>query len=143
MLLFISLFLAALHLCCGIWAFSSCATQTSHCGDFSCGAWDLGHVGFSSCCTWIQLPHGMWNLPGSGTKHQSPALAGGFLTTGLPGKLCLLFLTQLQHVLQTLLCSPFFHLTLWRLFCHYMGIFLAPLFFNCIACHPKEEPEFV
>ena len=25
---------------------------------------------------------GMWNLPGPGTEPMSPALAGGFLTTG-------------------------------------------------------------
>ena len=29
----------------------------------------------------------MWTLPGLGTEPGSPALAGGFLTTGPPGKL--------------------------------------------------------
>ena len=28
----------------------------------------------------------MWDLPGPGLKHVSPALAGGFLTTAAPGK---------------------------------------------------------
>ena len=28
----------------------------------------------------------MWDLPRSGIKPMSPALAGRFLTTGLPGK---------------------------------------------------------
>ena len=28
----------------------------------------------------------MWDLPGSGIKPVSPALAGGFLTIGPPGK---------------------------------------------------------
>ena len=28
----------------------------------------------------------MWDLPGSGLKPMSPALAGGFLTTAPPGK---------------------------------------------------------
>ena len=28
----------------------------------------------------------MWDLPGPGLKPVSPALAGGFLTTALPGK---------------------------------------------------------
>ena len=28
----------------------------------------------------------MWNLPGPGIKLASPELAGGFLTTGPPGK---------------------------------------------------------
>ena len=30
---------------------------------------------------------GMWDLPGSGIKSVSPALAGGFLTIRPPGKL--------------------------------------------------------
>ena len=29
---------------------------------------------------------GMWDLPGPGTEPMPPALAGGFLTTGPPGK---------------------------------------------------------
>ena len=33
-----------------------------------------------------QLLHGMWDLPRSGLKPVSPALAGGFLTTVPPGK---------------------------------------------------------
>ena len=32
-----------------------------------------------------QLPHGMWDLPVPEIKPMSPALAGGFLTTVLPG----------------------------------------------------------
>jgi len=32
------------------------------------------------------LPHGMWNLSGAGIEPMCPALAGGFLTTGPPGK---------------------------------------------------------
>ena len=42
----------------------------------------LGTLEFSSCGTQAQLPHSMWNLP------VPPALAGGFLTTGPPGKSC-------------------------------------------------------
>ena len=34
--------------------------------------------GFSSCGS---KPSGMWDLPGSGIKPVSPALAGGFVTT--------------------------------------------------------------
>ena len=33
-----------------------------------------------------KLPHGTWDLPGPGIEPVSPALAGGFLTPGLPGK---------------------------------------------------------
>ena len=33
----------------------------------------------------------MWDLPGPGIKPETPALQGGFLTTGLPGKPLLYF----------------------------------------------------
>ena len=36
----------------------------------------------------------MWNLPGPGIELVSHALAGGFLTTGLPGKSQDLFLMK-------------------------------------------------
>ena len=41
----------------------------------------------SSCGTRAQLLHGMWDPPGPGLEPVSPALAGGFPTTGPPGKL--------------------------------------------------------
>ena len=44
------------------------------------------HMGFSSCGSWAELLRGMWRLPGAGIEHMSPALAGGFLTTGATGK---------------------------------------------------------
>ena len=40
----------------------------------------------SSCGTWALLPRGTWNLPRPGIEPVSPALAGGCLTTGPPGK---------------------------------------------------------
>ena len=43
----------------------------------------------SSCGAWAQLPRGTWDLPRPGMQPVSPALAGGFLTTGTPGKSCL------------------------------------------------------
>ena len=46
----------------------------------------LQSTGFSTCIAWAQLPHGMQNPPRSGIEPVSPALASGFLTTGLPGK---------------------------------------------------------
>ena len=79
------------------WLFSSCGdrgllsffgVQASHCGGFSCcraqarGTWASVVV-----VKWIQLPHGMWNLPTAGIKPLSCALAG-FLTTGPPRKSC-------------------------------------------------------
>ena len=95
---FIYLFLAALGLCCCVWA--------SHCGGFSCcRAQALGTRasvvvahGFSccglralerrlgSCGTRAQLLRGMWDHPGPGLQPLSPALAGGFLTIAPPGK---------------------------------------------------------
>ena len=51
-----------------------------------CRAWGLGCAGFSSCSTRAYLPHSMWDLLGPGIEPVSSALAGGFLTTGLPGK---------------------------------------------------------
>ena len=54
--------------------------QASHCGGLllrsSRARW------LSSCGARAQLLRGMWNLPGPGIKPVSPALAGGFLTTG-------------------------------------------------------------
>ena len=40
----------------------------------------------SSCRVRASLLQGMWDLPGSGIEPMSPALAGGFFTTELPGK---------------------------------------------------------
>ena len=56
-----------------------------------------GSSGFSHCGTWVlehrlssdtqpQLPCGMWDLPRAGIEPVSPALAGGFLTPGPPGR---------------------------------------------------------
>ena len=82
-------------------AVSSCGSWASRFGGFSCGAhgvqqlWCVGSVvaarglqslGFSSCGARAQLPCGMCNLPTAGIKPVSPALAGGFLTTGPLGK---------------------------------------------------------
>ena len=40
----------------------------------------------SSCGAWASLPHSIWDLPAPGIKPTSPALVGGFLATGPPGK---------------------------------------------------------
>ena len=91
-----------------MWAFSSCSEQgaglccgmwNSHWGGFSCfrvqalGVWPLAVVAhsisscgskalesrFNSCGPWAYLLLGMWNLPRSGIKPVSRALAGAFL----------------------------------------------------------------
>ena len=74
-----------------------CAVQTSYCSGFlwsisprsagfsSCGSQALKYR-FSSCGEWAWLLRGMWDLPKSGIKPVSLALAVRFLTTGPPGK---------------------------------------------------------
>ena len=55
----------------------------------SCSTWDLllQCAGFSLVVCWLNCPtaHGIL-VPGPGTKPAFPALAGGSLTTGSPGK---------------------------------------------------------
>ena len=62
--------------CAGL---SSCGTQALECR-------------LSSCSSWAQLLHGMWDPPGPGLEPVSPALAGGFSTTAPPGKPLMWFL---------------------------------------------------
>ena len=54
-------------------------------GFSSCGSRALEHR-LSSCGAQAQLLSSMWDLPGPGLEPESPALAGGFLTTAQPGK---------------------------------------------------------
>ena len=84
-----------LGLCFFAQAFASCykqrllsshGVQASHCSGFSCcRAQNLEHR-LSHHGAWTWLPCSMWDLPGPGIKPMSCALAGGFLTTGTPGK---------------------------------------------------------
>ena len=50
--------------------------------------WSTGSrcTGFRSFSVQASLLHGVWDLVGPGTESVSPALAGGFLFTGPPGK---------------------------------------------------------
>ena len=85
------LFLAALSLRCCVGFFlvvaSGAALQLQWLLLWSAGSeacW------VSTCGTWTQLLCDTWDLPRPGVKPVSPALAGGFSTTELPGKsLCL------------------------------------------------------
>ena len=56
-----------------------------HAGFIGCGLQALEHR-LQSLGKWAQLPHDMWTLSRPGIELPSPALAGGFLTTGPPGK---------------------------------------------------------
>ena len=62
-----------------------------------CSSWALQHR-LSSCGAQAQLLRGLWDLPGPGIQPVSPALAGGFLTTGPPGK-------SLQYILAAYIFS--------------------------------------
>ena len=69
---------------------SSCGMQASHCGGFSCwGLWALHTWSSVVVMHGLSCPKAWGNLSIPGIKPVSPALAGGFLATGLPGKSCL------------------------------------------------------
>ena len=65
---------------------SSCGVWASHCSGFSCCRARAAALRVSSCSMQALLLHCMWDLPGAGIRSVSPTLAGGFLTTGPPGK---------------------------------------------------------
>ena len=82
-------------LCCSAWAFPRCSelglqssrsAWASHRSDFSCCGAQALQRGLSSCRAQAPLLQGMWDLPQPGIKPMSPALVGGFLTIGPPGK---------------------------------------------------------
>ena len=94
---FCSVCWAAPGLPCCVRAFSSgvpgllcsCGVQASHCSGFSrCGAWPRGTRTSEVATRWLGScgARGMWDLPRSGIEPMSPALQGGFLTVGPPGK---------------------------------------------------------
>ena len=102
-MVFIYLFLAALGLCCFVQAFSSgecellfisvlallvaVASLVAERGPEGARASVVAALRLSSCGAWAyELLHGMWDLPRSGIKPVSPALAHRFLSTGPPGK---------------------------------------------------------
>ena len=77
-------------LCCCTRAFSRAESRGGflNCGDFSC----MGLV-----ASWH------WDLPRPGTEPMSPVLAGGFLTTGPPGKV--LYHIPYLEIIVTLIVS--------------------------------------
>ena len=97
--------MAASGLRCWAWAFSSCGEQrllfvavrglllavASLVAEHR-----LQTRRLSSCGARAQLLRSMWDLPGPGPEHVSPALAGGFLTTAPPGKSSA---SNLNHIL--------------------------------------------
>ena len=63
--------------------------------------------GLSTCDTRAQLPCGMWHPPRPGIEPVSLELAGGFLTTGPPGKSFFFFLIAAVVVLFLLMFTEF------------------------------------
>ena len=56
------------------------------------------------------LAHDMWDLPGSGIEPVSPALAGRLLTTGPPGKSCIIlhiWMIQFLYILISIWCCHY------------------------------------
>ena len=102
------------------WAFSSCA-QASHCADFSCrGGQALGCVVFG---LWPRDLAALRHVEssGPGIEPVSPALAGGFLSTGATGKSlkdgsfssCYLGTDELIMIIQFAYFFHFFFLNSW------------------------------
>ena len=75
-------------------------------GSRVCGLQQLQHVDSVAVAHGLSCPHSMWDLPRPGIKPVSPALAGGFLTTGPPGKS---LPSKVSSVLITANQSSFYH----------------------------------
>ena len=82
----IYLFLAALGLCCYVWAFSSCSEQgllSSHVQELLL-SWSMGSRVNQLQQLWCLGLVALWHMESSWIRGQTrvPALAGGFLATG-------------------------------------------------------------
>ena len=115
---FLQLWRAGATLCCNVqiscWTgFSCCRVRVLGCMGFSsCSFW-APELRLCSCGAWAQLAPRVWDLPELGIEPVSPALQGGFLTTGLPGQpQTTNFLIFCQSVFYWLFCSFTFTLTL-------------------------------
>ena len=73
---------------CSEWGkLSSCSEQASHWSGFSsCGTQALGHAGSVAVGQGLSCPLACGMFPRLGIEPMSPALTGGFLTIGPPGK---------------------------------------------------------
>ena len=126
---------------CNKWVLlSSCGVQASRCSCFSyCRAQALEHVG--SVVVVQGGSSSMWNLPGPGIKHMSPtlALAGGFLTTGPPGKSPAHFLIGLFGIFWGSILHQLLHLQISHsegcLFLLFMITFAVQTLLNLTGSH--------
>ena len=94
------------------------------CTGFSCGSQALQHW-LIRCGAWTSLFHSMWNLSRSGLTPVSLALAGGFLTTGPPGKSPDFILIMIQGAFEKVIFSLTFDVT--------VHIFFFPLKLWCFS----------
>ena len=79
-----------------------------------CRAWALGPAGSAVWHTSLVAP-GMWGLPSPAIRHESPALAGGFVNFRPPGK-SKVILTVVLSVVLCIFCQQKVtqsHLVLW------------------------------
>ena len=88
------------------WRLLLCEHRLLVCRLRSCDSRAL-EQGLSSHGAQAELPCGMWNLPGSGMEPVFPALTGGFLSTGPPGKFHIWYLLFIVHFISLTLS---FHL---------------------------------
>ena len=65
---------------------ASLVKQVLGCSGFGSCSFRTLEQRLSSCGSGAQLFSSMWNLPRAGIEPASPALTGGFFTTGPPGK---------------------------------------------------------
>ena len=82
---------------CGIWALGAWALVVVARGLSSCGTYAV-ECRLSSCGAWAWLLCGMWDLPRPRLEPMSPALTGGFLTTGPPGKKTIFYMCIVYHL---------------------------------------------
>ena len=101
----IYLFLAALGLRCYMPASSSCGER----GLLMAAASPAAEHQLQG--SWAQLLRGTWDLLGPGIEPLSPALAGGFPTTGPPGKSCQDPISEQGHV------RRYEGVGIWHIFC--------------------------
>ena len=100
---------------CGAWALGMRASVVVACRLSSCGSRALERR-LGSCGTETWLLRGTWDLPRPGLEPVSPALAGGFLTTALPGKSMAHFFLALNNIPFVWMYQFVYPFTYWILF---------------------------
>ena len=106
-----------------------------HAGFSSCGTWALQHQ-LNSRGAQASLHWGMWDLPGSGIKPVSPALAGGLFTTEPPGKPSGSFsIPTSQHHFSQALTQWYISFTSMSLLCSLSGSLSSAQ--DLIMSHPE------